>query len=263
MTALANKLDAVGLTLAFALHAAVMLYLFHARPPESKKITTVEVEFRKKKPPPPPPPPEKPPEPPPVPEPPPPEPPKKLVKRQPKPAEAPKPNQTPPPNPSPEPPRPVVGVKASETGGQGISVPLGNTTMGDASKNPKVKEVPPLPPSSGVPGGKEYNPVAEEALKKLPEHDAEECGARMKEKWGNSEAHASGLEGTVVLRVELDERGKVRTIKKIKGISPEVDNMAIGFLRFDPHCKFSPAVGKDGQPAAYVIERYTVTFESN
>jgi outer membrane biosynthesis protein TonB len=156
----------------------------------------------------------------------------------------------------------VFGISPDQTGGQGISVPTGNTTMADPDKRPKTKEIPPLP-ASNAPAGSEYHPVAEEQLKKLPEHDAEECGAAMKEKWSTSEAHAQGLEGQVILRIQLDERGKiVGNVKVVKGISREVDTMAIGFLRFNPRCKFSPAIGPDGKPAAYVIERYVVRFEN-
>ena len=55
---------------------------------------------------------------------------------------------------------------------------------------------------------------------------------------------------------------RASAIKKLKGISPEVDNIAIGFLRFDPRCRFKPAMGKDGKPVPFVIERYVVTFEN-
>jgi TonB family protein len=121
--------------------------------------------------------------------------------------------------------------------------------------------VPPLPPAAGVPGGSEYHPVAEEELKQLPEIDNDSCGTAMKQKWTESEANANGLSGDVVLRIELDERGKVRSVKVVKGISKEVDAMALGFIRFDPRCRAKPAIGKDGKPAAFVIERYTVRFE--
>lgn len=247
-----------GLSLAMLLHGGILAYLYYARVPLPKPVTVVEMEVKKAKPPPPP---EKPPEPEPPPEPPPPEPPKKVVKRQPQPASAPKPSTPPPPNPPAEPPKPVFGIDPSQTGGQGIAVATGNTTMADPSQRPKVKEIPPLPPST-APGGSEYHPVAEEQLKKVPDHDADECGAAMKEKWNSSEAHAQGLEGKVSMRIELDERGKVRGVKVIKGISREVDSIAIGFVRFNPRCKFGPAIGKDGKPVAYVIESYVVRFEN-
>lgn len=259
MTALENRFSIVGLSLALLLHGGVLAYLYYARVPQPKRVIVVEMDVKKAKPAPPPEPP--PPEPEKPPEPPPPEPPKKVVKRQPRPSSAPKPSTPPPATPPPEPPKPVFGIDPSQTGGQGISVATGNTTMADPSQRPKVKEIPPLPPST-APGGSEYHPVAEEQLKKIPDHDADECGAAMKEKWNSSEAHAQGLEGKVNLRIELDERGKVHGVKVIKGISREVDSIAIGFVRFNPRCKFSPAIGKDGKPVAYVIESYVVRFEN-
>lgn len=255
-----TKLDGVGLLSAALLHGAVLLVLFFGKPPERLGPTVVEVEFRKKKEPPPPPPPKEPepkPEevkPEPLPE-------QKLVKRKAKPAEAPKPSTPPPAEPPKTPPMPVFGIDPSQTGGQGISVAVGNTTMADPSKRPKVAEVPPLP-ASNAPGGSEYRPVAEEDLAKIPEPETDDCGPSMKEKWSRSETRAQGIEGKVVLRIELDERGKVRSIKKIKGVSSEVDNIAIGFLRFDPRCRFKPAIAKNGKPVPFVIDRYTVNFEN-
>lgn len=259
MNALANKFNVVGLVLATLLHGGILAYLYLARVPVQKHVTIVEMEVRKPKPPPPPEPPKPEPEKPP--EPPPPEPPKKVVKQRPQPAQAPKSQAPPPPEPPAEPPKPVFGIDPSQTGGTGIAVATGNTTVADPSKRPKVKEIPPLPPSS-APGGSEYHPVAEEQLKKIPEHDADECGAAMKEKWNGSEAHAQGLEGQVNLRIELDERGKVHGVKVIKGINREVDSIAVGFVRFNPRCKFAPAIGQDGKPVAFVIESYVVRFEN-
>jgi protein TonB len=259
VNSLTLKFDGAGFALAILIHASALLYVYLAPPLKTKRVTTIEVDVRKPKPPPPPaPPPEPPPEPPPPP--PPPEPPK-VVKKQPRPAEAPRTNQPPPAEPPKEPPKPVFGIDPSQTGGDGISVPVGNTTMADPSKRPKVAVVPPLPPVSSAPAGKEYVPVAEEQLKKLPEHDNEECGAAMKQKWSESEANAAGLTGDVILRIELDERGKWRSYKVIKGINNEVNAMAVGFLRFDPRCRFRPAQAKDGKAVAFVIERYVVHFE--
>lgn len=240
------------------LHGGILAYLYLARVPVPKRVTIVEMELRKPKPPPPPvapPEPEKPPEPPS------PEPPKKIVKQKPQPAQTPKSTTPPPPNPPVEPPKPIFGIDPSQTGGQGISVATGNTTMADPNHRPKVKEIPPLPPAT-APGGTEYHPVAEEQLKKIPEHETEECAQAMKDKWNASEAHAQGVEGKLTMRIELDERGKVRGVKITQGLSRELNNIAMGFVRFDPRCKFSPAIGKDGKPVAYVIENYTVRFEN-
>ena len=259
MNALHHRFNIAGLVLAMLLHGGILAYLYLARVPVPKRVTIVEMELRKPKPPPPVEPPKPEPEKPP--EPPPPEPPKKVVKRQPRPAEAPKSTTPPPPQPPVEPPKPVFGIDPSQTGGQGISVATGNTTMADPSHRPKVKEIPPLPQAT-APGGTEYHPVAEEQLKKLPDHDTEECAAAMKEKWNTSEAHAQGLEGKLTMRIELDERGKPRRVTVTQGLSKELNSIATGFVRFDPRCKFAPAIGKDGKPVAFVIESYVVRFEN-
>lgn len=255
MSAIASKFDAASFAAALVLHGAALLYVYLTPQQPPRRITTVEVEIRKPKPPPPvvTPPEPLPPEPPPE------VTPKRLVRNRVQPQQVPKPTQ--PPRQTPEPPKPVFGIDPSQTGGEGISVPVGNTTMADPQQRPKVKEVPPLPPATSVPAGNEYHPVAEEELKQLPEIDNDDCGLSMKQKWEASDANANGLEGEVVLRIELDERGKGRSIKVVKSFSAEAEKIAIGFLRFDPRCRFRPALGKDGKPAAFVIERYTVRFQ--
>lgn len=104
--------------------------------------------------------------------------------------------------------------------------------------------------------------MAEQELRKLPAHSGDECEARMKEKWGASQSHANGLEGEVVLRVELDSHGKVLKLTKLKGVSEEIDAITMRLLRSDPRRRFSPAIGRDGKPAEFVIERYAVRFEN-
>lgn len=247
-----------GLLVTLAIHGTLALLLFSQPPEMPRRRTVVEVDIRKKVPPPPPPvTPPKPEEPPP---PPPKEPPRKVTK-EPKQAETPKPSQTP-----QEPPKtvqPVFGLSPDQTSpnGTGVSVQTGNTTVADPSKRPKGP-VEPLPPSVGVPG-KEFRPVAEVDLRALPEQEggADACVAGLKEKYGRSESYASGIEGEVVFRIELDDAGKIRSIKKVKGISREVDDMAVGWLRFNPRCRFKPAIARDGKPAAFIIERYSITFE--
>lgn len=249
------KYDAAGLALALIIHVGALAYVYLMPPIKKRQVTTIEVEVRKPKPPPPP---ITPPEPPKPLEPEkPPEPPKKLVTRRVQPAQSPKPSQEPPK----DVPKPVFGIDPSQTGGDGISVPTGNTTIADPEKRPKVTEVPKLAPAGNVPTGSEYRPISEEELKSPPEHINDECGSAMKQKWTESESNANGQTGDIVLRIELDEKGKVRNIKVVHSFSKEVDKIALGFMRFDPRCRFRPAVGKDGKAAAFVIERYTVSFE--
>src|SRR5262249_44437620 len=149
VNALVSKFDAAGFALALLVHAAALLYVYLTPPLKTRRVTTVQVEIRKPKPPPPP---VTPPEPPPPPPPPPPK----------KPAQKPaakqltvKPPQPPPE--TPQPAKPVFGIDPSQTGGDGIELPVGNTTIADPAKRPKVTEAPPpLPPAAGIPGGTEY-----------------------------------------------------------------------------------------------------------
>lgn len=237
-----RKYDRIGYALAVLLHGALLLLLLFSPPFVPRRRTLIEVDIQKKPPPVTLPPPER-----------------KIVEKK----EPPKPAQAPPPQKAQKtPPKPVVpvfGLSDVPEKGTGISVPLGNTTLADP--NAPRHPVEPLPPAAGVPGGKEYHPVSEEDLKAPPAHDIDACTAGLKEKYQTSDAFAEGIEGDVVLRVELDEQGKVRSIRKVKGIGHGIDEMALGWVRFNPKCRFGPAIAKDGKPAAYVIDRYTIHFE--
>ena len=146
----------------------------------------------------------------------------------------------------------MPSVRAFRAGGQHH-----HGRSGEASERQRD----PAAAAAEAPGGAEYRPVPEESLKRLPEREDEEaCAAALKQKWEASETHASGATGEVVLRIELRRRGIPRRIKKVKGMNAEVDSIAIGFFKFDPRCRFRPAIGQDGKPAAFVIERYSVTF---
>ncbi len=117
-----------------------------------------------------------------------------------------------------------------------------------------------LPPSTGVPAGKEWHPLAETDLRS-PGHDADNCFAGLEDKYSVSDAYAQGVEGTVILRIELDDRGKISRMSKSQGLGHGLDEMVMGWLRFNPKCGFTPAIGKDGRPVGYVIERYSIKFE--
>ncbi len=234
--------DWVGASLAVVFHGALLVGLAYAPPPAVRRRTVVEVDIRKTPPQVIAPPPER-----------------QLVKKAEKPPEAPK-TRKPPTEPPKEPPKPVFGLKDTDLVGDGIAVPQGNTTLADPTKRPKGP-VPELPPSQGVPAGAQWRPLAESDVSKLPDHNADDCFAGLKDKYSASDAYAEGIEGQVVFRIELDDRGKIRGMKKVKGIGHGIDEMAMGWLRFNPKCRFSPAIGKDGKPGGFAIERYTITFE--
>jgi protein TonB len=72
------------------------------------------------------------------------------------------------------------------------------------------------------------------------------------------EARRLGLEGVVVLRVNLDRHGVVRSVRVVKKAGYGFDEVAMKALY---QFKFSPAIDKNGQPADFVIA-YTYRFSA-
>ncbi len=70
------------------------------------------------------------------------------------------------------------------------------------------------------------------------------------------QAREAGLEGAVILEVEINENGKVQEVKIISGPSKELNEAAKKALF---HYIFSPAM-KDGNPVSTII-RYTYRFQ--
>jgi protein TonB len=248
---LSGRADTISGALALALHAGLALIIVNMPPPKARSSSTVDVELRR-----PPPPPVKIETPPELPKP---EPERKVVPKvkMAPPPEAPPPNREPPKDP-PKEVKPVFGVTMESTtdGDSSFSVPVGNTTMIDPSKSGKRMDVAPLPAAPAGPAKPEYKPIADVYIKSLPEIDGEACARTVTYP---PEAEQLGIEGEVKLRVSLDEAGHVHDIKLLKGLGHGLDQAAMNALRYK--CKFRPAVGTDGKPAAYVIQTYTWTFE--
>ncbi len=249
------KVDLIAVTVALAAHATLAFGLSHLRPPEPKRSSTVEFEVRKAPPPPPPviiPEPEKPPEPPPPER-------KIVVKKSPEPFVPPPPSNAPPPKEPPkEPPKPVFGVSMSSTteGDSSVAVPVGNTTMIDPSKSAKGVPVVPLPAAPVARAVPAYAPISELDLKRAPDIDSDACGQSVPYP---QEAEQLGIEGTVHLRIELDEKGHVHDLRVIGGPGHGLERAASFALKYK--CKFTPAIASDGKPAAYVIQDYKFNFE--
>ena len=251
-----HRVDTISGISALALHAGIAIALVALPPRESTPPTTIEVEVVTPKPPEPPqitPP--KPPEP---------EPEKKVVpkiKAVAPPDPTPKPNQEPPKDPPKEPPKPVFGLDPTEMSndGEGISAPVGNSTMGDPNKN-KNKNTGPVKPlgagTAGAPVKESYSPIKDVFLKSAPEIDSESC-ARMVAY--PTEAEQMGLEGEVKLKVFLEDTGKVHDIQPLTHLGHGLEQAAMFALKHK--CKFKPAIGTDGKPAAYVIQTYVWIFE--
>lgn len=252
--------DWLALGGAALLHGALALALARAPSMVRKPPQVVEVVVHRVEPPPPPPPIAPPPEPkPPPPEPPPPPPRVHPVKAPPPPvAQAPIPNKaTPPPEPPKAPPKPVFGVNMDSVteGDTAFAVPVGNTTIADPKTARPGEPVAPLAPAppQAVPGPPVYRPASDTWLASDPTVDAASCTTV----YPDGEARELGIEGTSALRVNIDETGKVRGVKLLKGVGHGLDEEAMRMLR--TRCRFGPAYDKHHQPVSTAIT-YIVTW---
>lgn len=231
---------------AFVLHAALAFGIAKV-PQHLKQKKLVEFKVNKVAPPvkaPPPPPPPPPPEP---------EPPKPKAKK-PEVAKAPIPNTTkPPPEPPKTPPKPVFGVSmdSTTTGDSSFTVPVGNTTMADP-KAPRpagpVQPLGPAPPAAQP--APQWKPATEAEIARAPEFEDGSCDAQ----YPDGEAKQAGVEGETVLRVEIDESGKVHGARVLKGVGHGLDEIALKLVK--TKCRYSAAVNKAGKPVPFVITHY-------
>jgi protein TonB len=236
---------------AMVIHLGLGASLAGVNPKDWANQTRNTVEMDVLEPPPPPPPP-----PPPEPEPPPPPPPKtpRLAMR--RPVETPPPEPArPPPSENPEPPKedapPTFGVSIDSTvsGDSSMAVPVGNTVATN-DRTPR----PPAPPS-GPPGPPAFAPVSESFVAEMPRVLAYDP----KEKNGENfpeEARRLKLEGKVTLRLGIDRRGMIRSVKVVKGAGYGFDEAAIKSLKV---YKWAPAKDNKGGPVDMVIT-YGYTF---
>lgn len=252
-----SRTDVIAVICALAAHAGIAYGLARVRVPERTGPSVVEVDVRKREAPPPPkmetPPPPKPE----------PEPPRKVVMKEKKVAPPP---TAPPPNqevkdPPKDPPKPVFGVTMDSTteGDSSFAVPVGNTTMIDPSKSAKHSgPVAPLPAAPQAPPKPVYEPKSDVFIKSQPEIDGEACARVVKY---TDEAEQLGIEGQVTLRIELDEKGGVHSVKVLKGLGHGLDQRVVDAFKSARECHFyKPAFGTDGKPAAYALT-YKFNFE--
>lgn len=250
--------DAVATVAAFAVHAVlgVGLAMTPKRPPNPPKVISVDVRKKVEAPPPLPPPP-KPPEPP-KPEPPKPE----KIKRPPEPARTPPPNEAKPPpkEPPKEPPKPVFGVSMSSTteGDSDFTVPVGNSTVADPKNAGKKGDaIPALPPAPPAP---EFVPASPLDVSSEPEIEE---NLLSNTPYPDGEAKNQGVEGESILRIEVDEKGKVHAVKLVKSVGggpagAKLDQLAV---RTAYKFRFKPAKDKRGTAVAYVISNWKVVWE--
>lgn len=200
--------------------------------------------------PPPPPKPEPEPEPPPKPEPPKEKPKPKVIKEPPKETLPPPPSNSEPPPEAPAEPVPLVtGISMQSTvaNSGGPKVRVGNTTYGDPNKE-KFTKPEDVKAYSG--GSENFAPVraanVSSSARVIKEYRPR-YPRQLKEE---------GVEGVVILRVQVTREGKTRKVKVVKGLHPVLDNLSIQAVE-----RFVWAAAEvDGQKVDSVIT-YRMTWE--
>ncbi len=244
----------LGLVSSLFAHATIVTAMARLPPQDlaPRRPDVVDLEVRELPPPPPPEPPPPPPEP--EPPPPPPPPPRRVALPPPKvvvEAPPPPPNTEPPPLPPDEPPPPpTFGVTLDSVvqGEAAVAVPVGNTLM-TKDRTPGPPEPPrPLPPVEAAPA---FAPVSELYIGEF---------ARLMQEVKVDhprEALQLGLGGRVVMRVGIDRKGAIHSVRVVRRAGHGFDDAAVKAMwRF----RFSPCRTKQGDAVDCLIT-YTYTFE--
>ncbi|GEM_PF-1800378 len=175
----------------------------------------------------------------------------------------PKTKQAPKPDPNPVQPEEAAAPKrfdmSNTTGGStGVVVQEGSGGeyggQGKADSEGKGKGKP--KPSGGDPKGSpqgtvaKWEPRSELFIKHLPKPvkvPKIQCPATAE----------LGIQGDVVLKIQIQSDGKVRKVKVIKGIGQGCDQVAVKALK---QARFKPAVGTNGKPVDFEL-RYEYAFK--
>jgi len=181
--------------------------------------------------------------------------PKVEQKPKPKPKKAPEPQ----PDPSPAEPAPAKTFDLTTTGhGGDVVVQQGDGSgeyggTGKPGSKGKGKGKQPVGDPKGEDDGKApWQPRSELFIKDLPKVvkvPKIECPATAE----------LGVQGDVILKVQIDREGKIRKVKVVKGIGQGCDQVAIKALK---KARFKPAVGTNGKPVDYEL-RYEYAFTVN
>lgn len=229
----------VGPAVALALHATIAAAVLTIDPARFRTETPIEMEVEDK----PLPPPEI--KPAPEPPPPPPERPRLAIRRAPT---IPPPQAAPPPEAPPKTAEapPVFGVSMDSVvagDGPGMAVPVGNTLMAKPGK--------PAPhagngTATDATESHPFTPVAEMYVAKMPEVLHEVKG----DENYPAEAKRMGIEGVVTLKIDIDEKGNIVSVRIVERAGHGFDEAALKAMR---QFKFSPALASDGRPVPFRI----------
>lgn len=260
---MSRRRDVATATIAVVLHAGLALAIVRDQGKPRMRSRPIEVEFRRPKPVAP-------------------QPPKPAVaEREPEPAKA-KPTPTPrparpvkqklamvepppptavepPPRPQPtsRPPTPPVfgiAMDSPTAASSPISAPVGGSTVADPGRPGRPNRGATGVGAPGDGNGTGYASALQ--VKVMPEIDTEACGKSITYP---AEAEHNGIEGSVRLRVALDQRGRVSSVRVLSGLGYGLDQAAVDAMKH--RCKFTPAIAEDGRPVPFVVESYTFNFE--
>ncbi len=159
----------------------------------------------------------------------------------------PMPNQEtkPPPTPSEQPPTPAFGVTQDSVvaGDSPVAVPVGNTLM---TKDRTLAKAPPapLPSAPAPPQAPSFSPVDEESVAEQPEK------LFMPDLAYPEMARRLGVEGKVRLRLGIDHKGNVMSVRVLQKVGYGMDEAAEGAAW---QSKWKPARQDNGKPVDVVI----------
>jgi len=251
---------AAALFVSLGVHGLLALAALSApprRPPPPNEPVDLEVVEVEREPEPQPEPEPEPEPPPPPPAPPPPRPaPLRVAKTPPPPqneAPPPPPNEQPPEQPEGKPPPIRIGVSLSSTTEAGdMAVATGNTLYG---KTDEVAGDPEKAKPYAAPVVEKAPFVPESRLSRLPMPRGGSCRASPNDY--TPIARDEGIEGVVVLRVFIDETGKVGEVHVVQPLGYGLDEVAVRRMKA---CRFNPGLGPDGKPVGTEI-RYKFRFQ--
>jgi periplasmic protein TonB len=179
-------------------------------------------------------------------------PPKKTTKK----ADEPRPEQ--PVKDEPAPPKRWDLSQTTEGGNSNVQVEQGSGGEYGGQGKSTSKGTKKGPPSGGDPKGDEagtesaWQPRSELFIKDMPQPvkvPKIECPATAE----------LGVQGDVILKVQITADGKIRDVKLVKGIGQGCDQVAIKALK---QARFKPAVGTNGKPVDFEL-RYEYAFRVN
>jgi protein TonB len=132
-----------------------------------------------------------------------------------------------------------VNMETTSQAGSGPAMPIGNT--------PRPT---PAPRAEAEPNRGGVTPVPAYQVTTMPLPQGR-CDGKYTEA-----AKLAGIEGTVVLDLVVDERGRVRDVRVVSGLGHGLTEAAIAAVK---QCRFSPGE-KDGTPVPVRVSTFKIRF---